>query len=113
MIPPYDQIQEAAGFLRDRGAVPKTLVILGTGLGGFADHFDDPTEIPYEAIPHLAKPTSPGHLGAMILAGDVMVMAGRAHYYEGFSMREITLPIRVAAVATPACRRRSRRPQSI
>ena len=92
----YDQVQAAAGYLREQGAAPKSLVVLGTGLGGFADRFDDQETVAYADVPHFPTSTAPGHDGELVLAGDVMVMAGRFHYYEGYAMDRLTLPIRVA-----------------
>lgn len=92
----YDRVTAAAGTLRDKGAAPKTMVILGTGLGGLGQDFDDKVVVPYDEIPHFPSSTSPGHDGALILGRNAMIMAGRFHFYEGYSMEEITLPIRVA-----------------
>ena len=96
----YERVEEAAAFLRQQGAKPRALVILGTGLGGFGREFDESVAIPYEEIPSFPVSTSPGHAGELHLGrvGDVsaMVMSGRFHYYEGYSMEEVTLPVRVA-----------------
>jgi len=92
----FDRIQGAAEYLRSKGAAPRSMVILGTGLGGLGDDFEDKVVVPYDDIPHFPRSTSPGHEGALILGHDAMVMAGRFHFYEGYEMSEITLPIRVA-----------------
>ncbi|MHC4957846.1 MAG: purine-nucleoside phosphorylase [Planctomycetota bacterium] len=89
----FDRVEAAADFLRDQGAKPETMVILGTGLGGFGA---GGTSVPYADIPHFPHSTSPGHEGALHLTGKAMVMSGRFHYYEGYPMEEITLPVRVA-----------------
>jgi len=96
----YDRIQEAANFLKGKGAAPRALVVLGTGLGGFGRDFLDAVTIPYEEVPGFPVSTSPGHAGELLWgrSGDVpvMVMSGRFHYYEGHSLGEVALPVRVA-----------------
>jgi purine-nucleoside phosphorylase len=111
----YDQIQEAAGVVRGRWAgSPAAGLILGTGLGGLADEITDRVEIPYEQIPHFPRPTAPTHKGRLVcgtLAGKpVAAMEGRFHFYEGYSLRETTFPVRVmkalgagVLIATNAC----------
>ena len=78
---------------------PDAGVILGSGLGKLADEVQRATAIPYEKIPHFAASTVPGHVGELILGElqgrTVAVMRGRLHYYEGYSMGEITFPVRV------------------
>ncbi|MEM8886234.1 MAG: purine-nucleoside phosphorylase [Planctomycetota bacterium] len=96
----WEAIEEAAAFLRDKGAAPRALVILGTGLGGLSGRFDETESIPYGEVPHFPESTAPGHAGQLVLArrGDqqVLLMEGRFHCYEGYSMEEVTRPIRVA-----------------
>lgn len=92
----YDQVSEAVAFLRGKGAAPRVLVILGTGLGSFASNFSPRNTVSYDEIPHFPASTSPGHEGELVLGGDALIMAGRFHYYEGYSMQELTLPVRVA-----------------
>ena len=74
-------------------------IILGTGLGQLASEITDKQEIPYQDIPHFPVSTVEGHAGKLIfgkLGGrDIMAMDGRFHYYEGYSMQEVTLPVRV------------------
>jgi len=74
-------------------------LILGSGLGTLADKVLDPDIIPFADIPHFPAPTVLGHSGRLVIGGlaghQVMVMQGRAHYYEGYSMDEVTLPVRV------------------
>ncbi len=78
---------------------PKVALVLGSGLGGLADEVADPVVIPYADIPNWPVSTIHGHAGRLVigkLAGvPVMVMQGRAHYYEGYAMDHVTLPIRV------------------
>jgi len=97
----FDQVKEAADFIRSRGQIyPETGVILGTGLGNvFVNQINNPTVIEYQSIPHFPVSTVENHKGRLIY-GDVkgkkiIAMQGRFHYYEGYSMQQITLPIRV------------------
>jgi purine-nucleoside phosphorylase len=96
----HGRIQEAANFLKEKGAAPRALVVLGTGLGGFGRDFRDAVTIPYEEVPGFPESTSPGHAGELLLGRSedvpVMVMSGRFHYYEGHCLGEVTLPVRVA-----------------
>ncbi|HMQ62420.1 MAG TPA: purine-nucleoside phosphorylase [Flavilitoribacter sp.] len=96
----YDQIQEAVRFIRSRsGFQPRFGIILGTGLSGLADEIDIETEIAYGEIPHFPESTAPGHRSRLILGHlegiPVVAMAGRFHYYEGYSMQQVTFPVRV------------------
>ncbi len=79
---------------------PRIGIVLGTGLGKLAEEISDKVTIPYTDIPHFPTPTLEYHVGQLVfgkLAGkDVMAMEGRYHFYEGHSMEEITLPVRVA-----------------
>lgn len=96
----YDQIQEALSFLRTRTeATPAIGIILGTGLSGLADEIETETEIPYGEIPHFPESTVASHAGKLIFGKldgvSVVAMAGRFHYYEGYSMKQVTFPVRV------------------
>ncbi len=93
-----------AEYLKERiiaagKSMPETAIVLGSGLGKLADCIDDPLVIPYGEIPHFKTSTAVGHKGDLIvgtLAGKmVMAMQGRFHYYEGYTMQEVTYPIRV------------------
>lgn len=97
-----EQINASCDYLRSRGILkPEVGVILGTGLGGsFVDAIEDRLVIPYSDIPHFPLPTMTFfHKGNLIygsLAGKkVIAMQGRFHYYEGYSMQQITFPVRV------------------
>ena len=78
---------------------PKTAIILGTGLGQLASEITDKKEIPYAEIPNFPVSTVEGHSGKLIfgkLGGiDILAMQGRFHFYEGYSMKEVTFPVRV------------------
>jgi purine-nucleoside phosphorylase len=96
----FDQIQEAHTAIRRHWqGVPKAGLILGTGLGDLASRIEAEATIPYAEIPHFAVSTAPSHAGRLIcgrLAGVPLVsMEGRIHYYEGYSMGQITFPVRI------------------
>ena len=78
---------------------PQTAIILGTGLGRLADEIVIEQEIPYSEIPNFPQSTVEGHSGKLLLGKlggkDVLAMQGRFHFYEGYSMREVTFPVRV------------------
>ena len=94
------QIDDTVTAIRARSSVaPRVGIILGTGLGGLADQIEDKTAIPYDDLPHFPRSTAIGHRGRLILgelAGvPVAAMQGRFHLYEGYSSRQVTLPVRV------------------
>jgi purine-nucleoside phosphorylase len=96
----YDQIQQATRAIRAKWAGrPRVGVILGTGLGGLAGEIDAEAALPYEDIPHFPTSTVHSHAGRFVcgrLAGQTVVaMEGRFHFYEGYSLKQITLPVRV------------------
>ena len=80
-------------------AMPSVAIILGSGLGKLADSIVDPLTIPYREIPHFKTSTAVGHKGNLIIGTlggiTVLAMQGRFHYYEGYTMQEVTYPIRV------------------
>jgi purine-nucleoside phosphorylase len=100
-IPLYDRASEAARYAlaKAAGRAPRVAVVLGSGLGGVADAVRNSVEIPYSEIPHFVKSTVHGHDGKLIIGScggvDVVLMKGRVHFYEGYSMEEVTLPVRV------------------
>ena len=92
--------REAVGYLSSRiTGNPETAIILGSGLGSLADQIEEAVVIPYSEIPHFMHSTAAGHKGNFIcgrLGGKpVLAMQGRFHYYEGYSMKEVTFPVRV------------------
>ena len=97
-ITPY---KTAAEYIREqiKGQTPLVGVVLGSGLGSLADKIENPTVIPYKQIPGFPESTAIGHKGNLIfgdLAGKkVIAMQGRFHYYEGYTMQQVTFPIRV------------------
>ena len=95
-----DQIRETCDYLRQKGFRPEVGVILGTGLGEtFLKEIQDPVVIPYREIPNFPLPTMTFHVGNLIFGRvrgkEVVAMQGRFHYYEGYSMQQITFPVRV------------------
>lgn len=95
-------IDEAVSFLKARGfEAPEVAVILGTGLGDYADKLEDAISVPYSEIPGFLVSTAPSHKGALFygkrLGRNVLLMAGRMHVYEGYSMYATVFPIRVMA----------------
>lgn len=96
----YDKIQEAVAVIRGRWSKKADVgIVLGTGLGALAERIDADVVIPYEELPHFARSTVETHAGKLILGvlegKNVVAMQGRFHYYEGYSAKEITFPIRV------------------
>jgi purine-nucleoside phosphorylase len=96
----YERIRETAEWLRERRPnAPETAIVLGTGLGQLAERIEKLVCIPYCEIPNFPVSTVEGHAGRLIfgrLGGkDVMAMEGRFHYYEGYTMQQVTFPIRV------------------
>jgi purine-nucleoside phosphorylase len=94
------QIDEAVSYLKGRTKlVPEVAVILGTGLGTLAEGLKVETTISYREIPHFAASTVESHKGELLfgrLAGrPAVVMSGRVHFYEGYSMRQVSFPVRV------------------
>jgi purine-nucleoside phosphorylase len=99
----YDQIQEAAAAIRAKWAGrPQVGIILGTGLGGLVEEVVAEAAFPAGDIPHFPVSTAPGHAGRLVcgqLAGKTVVaMEGRCHFYEGYTLVQITLPVRVMKV---------------
>ena len=94
-------VYEAADYLQQRlaGFKPLAGIVLGSGLGQLADHIEDPVVVPYADVPNFPVSTAVGHKGNFIfgkLGGkDVVAMQGRIHYYEGYGMGMVVLPIRV------------------
>ncbi len=94
------QIDETAQAIRGRAAVqPTVAIILGSGLNGLADSVQNAIRIPFADLPHFPVSTVQGHTGQLVIGElegqTVFVMQGRIHYYEGYSLSQVTLPIRV------------------
>ncbi|WMX14657.1 MULTISPECIES: purine-nucleoside phosphorylase [unclassified Aureispira] len=97
----YKKIQEAVAYLQSKSQKfePQIGVILGTGLGAFRQEIEVVVEISYNEIPYFAESTVESHAGKLIFGYfqgiPIVAMAGRFHYYEGYSMEEVTFPVRV------------------
>ena len=97
-----EKIMAAAEYIRGKVSIqPAIGMVLGSGLGDFADTLEDAARIPYSEIPNFPVPSIAGHSGALVFGRkcgkEVVIMQGRVHYYEGLPQQEITLPIRVLA----------------
>jgi purine-nucleoside phosphorylase len=95
-----EQIDQAADAVRQRTSyTPRVALILGSGLNGLADAVQKPDIIPFSDLPHMPVSTVQGHMGRLVigeLEGQVVyVMQGRVHFYEGYSMGQVTLPVRI------------------
>ncbi len=95
-----EKIKATASFIKERiNASPEYGIILGTGLGGLANEIEIIDSIPYQEIPNFPVSTVEGHSGRLIYGKlgekEVLAMQGRFHFYEGYSMKEVTFPVRV------------------
>ena len=98
----FTQASQAAKFILSKTKLrPKIGLVLGSGLGAFADDLSSATKIDYKRIPHFPRSTAIGHAGRLVIgkAGAISVaaMQGRVHFYEGYSLEEVVFPIRVFA----------------
>ena len=96
----YEKATEAAEFIRSKYSKEiKIALVLGSGLGAFADDLENAVRIPYEEIPHFARSTVEGHAGQLVLGEvggvPVAVQQGRFHFYEGYEMEQVIFPMRV------------------
>lgn len=99
----YSFYKEAADYILSRiNEVPKVAIILGTGCGDFASRIEDPVVINYRDIPNFLVTTNPAHEGKMIIGKvggkTILCMKGRFHFYEGYSMEELNIPVHVLKV---------------
>lgn len=97
-----EQVNETVACIRARtDAAPRTALVLGSGLGALGEKLEDVCAIPYEELPHWRSSTAPGHSGRLLIGRlegrTVACLQGRLHYYEGYTMEEITYPVRVLA----------------
>ena len=94
------EIKETADFIRANSKHrPEIALILGSGLGNLADEIEEADRFPYEDIPNFARTTVKGHSGNLVLGKlmgkTVIALQGRFHYYEGYTMKQVTFPVRV------------------
>ena len=99
-ISEFDRAEFAAKFIRKQSPLrPKIALVLGSGLGAFADEFSAAKKIPYAKIPHFPQSTAIGHAGQLVLGKvgnvEVAAMQGRVHLYEGYTVNEVVFPVRV------------------
>jgi purine-nucleoside phosphorylase len=98
----FERAESAASLILSKTSLrPRIALVLGSGLGAFADEFQTPTKIPYSEIPHFPRSTAIGHAGQLVVGkvGEIPVagLKGRVHLYEGYSAKEVAFPIRVLA----------------
>jgi purine-nucleoside phosphorylase len=98
----FERAEQAARFVFARTELrPKIALVLGSGLGAFADELTGPVRIPYREIPHYPRTSAEGHAGKLVIGGvgdvPVAAMQGRVHLYEGLSPQEVVFPMRVFA----------------
>jgi purine-nucleoside phosphorylase len=96
----YERAEHAARIIRSRTTeTPRIAIILGSGLGAFADDFENAVSIPYKDITGFPRSTAEGHAGRLVVGKidqvPLMAMQGRVHFYEGYSLEQVTFPIRV------------------
>ena len=97
----FDQVSEAAAFLRKRlgSLAPRIAIVLGSGLGAVADAVAEPVIVPYTAIPNLPQSTVEGHSGRVVAgllgSAPVLFLQGRVHFYEGYTPQQVAFPMRV------------------
>lgn len=99
----YEKALEAANFIRSKyDKEIKIALVLGSGLGAFADELENAVKIPYTEIPHFARSTVEGHAGQLVLGEvenvSIAVQQGRFHFYEGYEMEQVTFPVRTFGV---------------
>ncbi|WP_054710065.1 purine-nucleoside phosphorylase [Bacillus sp. JCM 19041] len=95
-----EQIKEATDYIRTKTSdIPEVGIILGSGLGNLADDIEEAVEIPYEEIPHFSKSAAIGHANKLVIGTlngkRIAAMKGRYHYYEGYTLKQVTFPVRV------------------
>jgi purine-nucleoside phosphorylase len=98
----FDRAGLAADFIFSRTSLrPEIALVLGSGLGAFADEFSDAVKIPYAEIPHFPRSTAIGHAGNLVIGSvdsiPVAGMQGRVHLYEGYSVKDVSFPVRAFA----------------
>jgi purine-nucleoside phosphorylase len=96
----YERVQESAAYIRQHWPhTPVAAIVLGTGLGSLASDISAQVVLPYDQIPHFPRSTAPSHKGQLVcgtLGGrPILAMEGRFHYYEGYTLQQITFPVRV------------------
>ena len=97
----YDTVEQAAGFIRGKAGAPQVAIVLGSGLGEFANRLTDAVSMPYGDLPHWPASTVVGHEGKLVVGNlggkRVAALSGRVHFYEGHDLRTVTFATRVIA----------------
>src|SRR5947209_18530435 len=98
----FSQAEFAAKHIASKSPIkPTVAIVLGSGLGGFADEMTEAVRISYNDIPHFARSTAIGHAGQLVMGNigecPVVVMQGRVHLYEGYPVRSLVFPVRVSS----------------
>lgn len=101
------QVEEAVSYLKERLPFqPEVILVLGTGLGSFVDDVEISLKLPYSDIPHFPQSTVESHEGNLYLGikegVNIVILHGRCHFYEGYSIREVTFPVRVLSLLGPS-----------
>lgn len=96
----YEQIIQSVAFIRTKSdLIPSVGIITGTGLNSIINHVKNPLKISYQDIPNFVAPTVSSHKGELVIGllneQPVVILSGRFHYYEGYSMKQVTFPVRV------------------
>ena len=92
----YDNYKQSADYIMSKtNNIPKTAIVLGSGLGVMIDGLDNTIEIPYRDIPFFPVPTAPSHAGKMVITEKFIALSGRFHHYEGYDMEECAYYVRV------------------
>lgn len=94
----FEKVKEASAFIMSKiRVIPRIAIVLGTGLGAFSEKLSDSVEIPYSDIPGFKQSSVSGHSGKLVMGklADkyVVALSGRTHYYEGYSLEEVTFPV--------------------
>lgn len=103
----FEKVQECLGVVKKRapGLAPKAAIILGSGLGDFADSLDGKVVIPYSELPHFPQSSVVGHAGRLVLGTlqgqTIVAMQGRVHFYEGYEAWQVAFPARVLCAMKP------------
>ena len=110
----FSRADQAAQFILARTSLrPRIALVLGSGLGDFADELQGAVRIPYADIPFFPKSTAIGHAGTLVIGTvdgiPVAVMQGRVHFYEGYSLQQVAFPVRVFGQDGSECDRADQR----
>lgn len=92
----YEMCKESAAYIKKQvHKIPETAIVLGSGLGTMAQEIQSAITVPYKQIPYFPVSTAPSHAGEMVFGEELIALSGRTHFYEGYSMQQITYYVRV------------------